>query len=244
MLALMEGRFDQAEQLIAETLALGERAESWNSVVSQRLALFVLRRAQGRLAEVEDVIRRAIHEYPSLMRFRAVLAHLYAELGRDREARATFDVLMSRDLAREYVDAEWLFMVGLLADPCARLEDQEAAGALYSMLLPYERLYAMAPVEAGFGSVARALGVLATTLRRFDDAESHFEVALETERAMGARPWLAHAQHDLAAMLLARGERGDDERARGHLDEAMGTYAELGMDSWAARARALAAGAP
>jgi DNA-binding SARP family transcriptional activator len=239
MLALMEGRFDQAEQLISETLALGERAESWNSVVSQRLALFVLRREQGRLAELEDVIRRSIHEYPSLARFRSALAHLYAELGRDRDARATFDDLMSRDLAREYLDAEWLFMVGLLADPCAWLGDREAAGRLYSMLLPYERLYAMAPVESVFGSVARALGVLATTLDRFDDAERHFDVAIDVEQAMRARPWLAHAQHDLASMMITRGETGDAERAQALLDEATATYRELGMDSWAARATCL-----
>jgi tetratricopeptide (TPR) repeat protein len=241
MLALMEGRFEEAEQLISNTLAVGERAESWNAVVSQRLALFVLRRAQGRLAELEDAIRRSIHEYPSLLRFRCALAHLYAELDRDGDARATFDALLSRDLAREHVDAEWLFTVCLLADPCARLGDHEAAGKLYSMLLPYEPLYAMAPVEAGFGSAARALGVLATILRRFDDAERHFDVAIETERRMRARPWLAHAQHNLAAMLLARAETGDGDRARALIDDAVGTYRELGMDPWAARAETLAA---
>jgi hypothetical protein len=40
-------------------------------------------------------------------------------------------------------------------------------------------------------------------------------------------------------MLLTRCEPGDDERARAHLDEAIRTYAELGMDSWVARAEAL-----
>jgi uncharacterized protein HemY len=110
------------------------------------------------------------------------------------------------------------------------------------MLLPYERLYAQAPVEAAFGSLARALGVLATTLRRFSEAEGHFDMAIETERRMGARPWLAHAQHDLAAMLLARGAAGDAERARTLLEDVLATYRELGMDSWAARAQTLAAG--
>jgi tetratricopeptide (TPR) repeat protein len=240
MLALMEGRFDEAEQLIAETLAIGERAESWNAAVSQRLALFVLRRAQGRLAELEDVIRRSVHEYPSLPRFPAALAHLYCELGREGDARATFDELLSRDLARHYRDAEWLFTISLLADPCARLDDLDAAAELYSMLLAYERLYAHAPVEASFGSVARALGVLATTLDRRDKAERHFDLAIKVERAMGARPWLAHAQHDFAAMLLARDVAGDSERARAVLDEALTTYRELGMDAWAARAGTLA----
>ena len=58
MLALMEGRFDDAEALIEETAALGRRAQSWNAAVSQRVALFVLRREQGRLAELADSVRR------------------------------------------------------------------------------------------------------------------------------------------------------------------------------------------
>jgi DNA-binding SARP family transcriptional activator/tetratricopeptide (TPR) repeat protein len=241
MLALMDGRFEEAEQLLADTLAVGDRAESWNAAVSYRLGLFVLRREQGRLAELEDTITQSVDEYPSLPRFRSALAHLYGELGREHEARALLDVL-SRELAGQYLDAEWLFTIALLADACARVGDQESAQRLYSMLLPYERLYAQAPVEAAFGSLARALGVLATTLRRFSEAEGHFDMAIETERRMGARPWLAHAQHDLAAMLLARGAAGDAERARTLLEDVLATYRELGMDSWAARAQTLAAG--
>jgi hypothetical protein len=98
--------------------------------------------------------------------------------------------------------------------------------------LPFDRLYAQAPVEAVFGSVARGLGVLAATAGRYDDAEAHFEAAVEIERRMGARPWLAHAQHDYAAMLAGR---GDGERARGFAREALAGYRELGMDSWADR---------
>ena len=53
---------------------------------------------------------------------------------------------------------------------------------------------------------------------------------------MRARPWLAHAQHDLASMLLARGDRA---RASALLTEAVATYRELGMDAWATRAESL-----
>jgi DNA-binding SARP family transcriptional activator len=239
MLALMEGNFERAEELISQTLALGQKAQSWNALVTQRIALFVLRREQGRLAELEDTIRRSVHEYPALLRFQCALAHLHGELGHERDCRAALDDLLSRDLAREHLDAEWLFSVTLLADPCAFLGDQPAAAKLYLLLLPYEHLYAQAPVEAVFGSPARGLGVLATTLRRFDDAERHFEVAIETERRMGARPWLAHAQHDLAAMLHARNGMGDRERARALREEALSAYRELGMETWAARAESL-----
>jgi tetratricopeptide (TPR) repeat protein len=234
ILALMEGRLEAAERLIDETVALGRQSESWNAVVSKRLALFVLRRAQGRLAEVEDLIRRSVHEYPALLRFPCALAHLYGELRREREARAAFDAVASLDLAHEHVDAEWLFSMCVLADPCAFLEDTAAADTLYGLLIPYEDEYAHAPVEAAFGSVARALGVLATTLERFDDAERHFEVAVETERAMRARPWVAHAQSDHAQMLRRRGGAGDDERAAALEEAAAATYRELGMESFAA----------
>jgi DNA-binding SARP family transcriptional activator len=236
MLALMEGRFDEADELIADTLELGQRAESWNALVTQRLALFVLRRAQGRLGELEDVIARSVREYPALIRFRCALAHLYAELGREGDARRVLDDMLSRDLAHEHLDAEWLFSMALLADPCVQLGERAGAEKLYALLLPYEGLYAMAPVETVFGSMARGLGVLAATLDRPDAAARHFEVALEVERRMRARPWVAHAQHDYGAMLL---DQGDVARAEPLLDEAAVTYRELGMESWAERVRAL-----
>jgi tetratricopeptide (TPR) repeat protein len=239
MLALMEGRLDDAERLIAQTRAAGERAEGWNAVVSQRLQLFVLRREQGRLAEIEDTIKRSVHEYPSLVRFRCALAHLCAELADEPGARAALDYLLARDLGREYLDAEWLFSMSLLPNVCSFLADTGAAASLYELLAPCDCLYTEAPIEATFGSMARGLGVLATTLGRFEDAQRHFEVAIAAERGMGARPWLAHAQHDMAAMLLARAGPGDENRARSLLTEALTTYRALGMATWATRASAL-----
>ncbi len=132
------GALERAEQLISEAIALGRQAESWNATVSQRLGLFVLRREQGRLAEIEDVIERSVHEYPALRRFQCALAHLYAELGRERNARAALDDLLSHDLANEYLDAEWLFAMNMLPDVAA--SDVDAAGTLYELLLPYRRL--------------------------------------------------------------------------------------------------------
>jgi hypothetical protein len=79
------------------------------------------------------------------------------------------------------------------------------------------------------------LGLLATAARRFDDAERHFADAIEIERRMRARPWLAHAQQGWAAMLLTRRGPGDLDRARVLLGDARATYRTLGMDTWAAR---------
>ena len=51
----------------------------------------------------------------------------------------------------------------------------------------------------------------------------------------GACPWLAHTQHDYAAMLLARGQFGDHTRARTLLEAALATARELGMRALEAR---------
>jgi DNA-binding SARP family transcriptional activator len=238
MVALLEGRLDDAEELIERTSAAGELTYRFNADVSRRVQLFLLHRARGRLADVEQVIAQAVHQYPALHRFTCVLAHVHAELGHERAARDAIAVAMAHDLRREYVDEEWLFAVNTLPDVAAFLGDDHIARELYDLLLPYEHLYAEAPVEGSFGAIARGLGVLAAQLRRFDDAERHFTDAIETERSMRAWPWLAHAQHGLGEMLLAR---GDEARARAVLDEAIAGYRALGMETWAARAESAAA---
>ena len=67
------------------------------------------------------------------------------------------------------------------------------------------------------GAADRNLGVLASTLRRWDDAERHFEAALMMNTRTDGRPWVALTQRDYAQMLFARGRRGDRERARQYL---------------------------
>jgi SAM-dependent methyltransferase len=96
---------------------------------------------------------------------------------------------------------------------------EAAAATLHALLLPFADRYAQAPVEASFGCVARGLGVLASVLGRHDEAVAHLEAAIEIERRMRARPWIAHAQHGLGEALLARGGPGDADRAQALLDE-------------------------
>jgi hypothetical protein len=66
-------------------------------------------------------------------------------------------------------------------------------------------------------------------MSRWEAAERHFEEALELNARMEARPWLAHTQHQYAAMLLARGRDEDHSKAMTLLDEALSTAQELGM---------------
>jgi hypothetical protein len=55
---------------------------------------------------------------------------------------------------------------------------------------------------------------------------------------MGARLWLAHTQRDYAHMLASNGP-GDRERCLALINDAITTYSELGLGSWAAEAAQL-----
>jgi hypothetical protein len=54
---------------------------------------------------------------------------------------------------------------------------------------------------------------LAATLSRWEEAEAHFTMALRRNAHLGARPVLAQAQRQYAAMLLTRQGPGDREKA-------------------------------
>jgi tetratricopeptide (TPR) repeat protein len=199
VVALMEGRQDDAGRLIDEAASLGGLSR-WNTAVSERLARFALYEQQGRLGEIADVIDRSVREFPALLRFRCAQAHVSAAIGREEDARAQLAALRALDLRHEHVDAEWLFSLCLLPDVCARLGDATAALELHSLLAPHAGHYALAPVEAAFGSVARALGVLAATAGRPEAAVEHYEAAIAIERRMRAAAWLERAERELAAM--------------------------------------------
>jgi uncharacterized protein HemY len=133
---------------------------------------------------------------------------------------------------------EWLYGMSLLAETSTLLDDTDSAAVMYGLLLPWATFNVADHPEGIRGSASRYLGLLATTTKRWQDAELHFEDALAMNQKMGARPWLAQTQEDYARLLLARGSPGDRERAQELLDQALATYRELGMEPYAARASA------
>jgi tetratricopeptide (TPR) repeat protein len=117
-----------------------------------------------------------------------------------------------------------------MVDICSFLGDRARAEKLYEILLPFAALNVIVSNAAAcYGALSRYLGALAATLERWDDAARHFEDALAMNARMDARPWLAHTQEQYAAMLLARRQSGDRDRAAQLLDAALATARELGM---------------
>lgn len=237
LLALLEGRFADAERLLDETAKHADAAPRWNAEMTRRLQLYILRRGQGRLDELVDTQETALEAFT----FRTypivdcVLARLHDELGREADAARIFSTLAKDDFAQIPFDEEWLVSVGLLAEVAHSQGDTARAQILHDQLAPYASQVAVAYPEISIGSSARYLGLLASTLSRWQDAERYFEEALAMNERIGARPWLAYTREDYARMLLARGRVGDQERAGELLEQALDDYGELGMTSHAAR---------
>jgi tetratricopeptide (TPR) repeat protein len=225
--ALFRGDFAEGERLAEEAVVLGQRALQWDAIVSYRLSQFALRRERGRLEDVEELTRGSVDEYRGYRSFRCLVALLESELGREGEARVTLDA--AGDVATFPRDGEWLFCLSILAEVVARLGDNDRAAILYDLLAPYARLNAVASGEIAIGSVARYLGIAATTLAHWAEAEQHFEDGLEMNSRMGALPWVARTQRDYAEMLRARNAPGDTKKAESLLAEATRTHRELGM---------------
>jgi DNA-binding SARP family transcriptional activator len=239
-LAVSQGRFVEAPELIERAAAIGERVLPWHAAAARKMQLFLLRSEQRRLDAFAREVRDHADEFPSPLVHQAILAHVYARLERTEEAETLLHELTSRDLSNWHVDEEWLVSICLLAETCAILGDTGPAVPLYELLLPYGSLNAVAVPELALGSTSQPLGLLATLLGRFEEGARYFEEALRMNERMGARPWLAHTQEDYARMLLRRNGEGDRERAEKLLLPAQATYRELGMKDDAAKAAALA----
>ncbi len=231
--ALLEGRLAEAEDLINDSIDLGRRAQRWNAVQSFRLQLYDLRRQQGRLAEIDDLVRSSVDEYPTYRIWRCVAAQVTAELGLEAESRGILDALALEEFAAIPFDELWLVSMGLLAEAAASVEHVGVAAPLYGLLLPYANRVAVATPEISIGSIARYLGLLASTMRRWESAAGHFDDATAMNQRIGARPWLAHTRRDFARMLLRHGEPADAARAQDLFEAAVAAYRELGMESHA-----------
>ena len=87
--------------------------------------------------------------------------------------------------------------------------------------------------------VSHYLGLLATSLGRFGEAEAHFRATADRQVRLATPAWLAHTRYEWARMLLARRAPGDEEQARELLSEALVAARELGLANVERRTAAL-----
>jgi DNA-binding CsgD family transcriptional regulator len=228
--ALLEGRFADAEARAAEAFLLGRRIYLVNAEGSFGLQMFTLRREQGRLDEARPALERFVQTRTSASTWRPGLALLYAELGLDEKAREVFEEITAAGFASIARDFLWAGSISYLVEVCVRLGDRRRAEELAELFAPFRHWTVVAGGNViCLGSAARYLGLLSATLRRWPEAEGLFRDALEANEKLGALPALVRTRLDYGEMLLAR-RRGDDVlRARTLLDRAAADARSLGM---------------
>jgi hypothetical protein len=240
--ALIAGDLDGAERLAREGRELG-RAVGPDAEWCYATQLSLIRVEQDRLDEAESLVAGALSTLAAgqgrVPFLESLLAVVSWGLGRDEAATSILDRLTSDPPP---LDLYWITAVAHWAVAAACLGDVGQCQRLYEMLQPYsERAvsYILFPTP----SVAHHLGLLATTLGRFDDAQGHFRSAAEIHVRLASPVYLARTRLEWARMLLARHGPYDAEQARGLLSQAVATARAHGLANTERRAVALL-GAP
>jgi DNA-binding SARP family transcriptional activator len=234
-LALLAGRWHEARELSERALSLGGQADDPNAPlfvgIQRHHSLYV----RGRL---RDIDRERLVEggaaSPAAAEWLVNVALIDAETGATEDARR-----LVSELAREgalAMDVNW-HGACVLADAAVRVGDREAGAALYGLLEPHARLFAVIARAVGcLGSTELYVGRLAGLLGRHDEAVFRLRRAVaENERAR-AGPHAAAALLYLGETLASSGEH---DAARDTLEQAAARADALEMPVLAADAARL-----
>ena len=237
-LAIFDGRFADAEQLMDEFRAIGQRAEDRNAELHYELQQLAIAVERERFERIDDAVLERQIGGPAEAAYRCGASLVFAGQRRAQEAREQIDWVAADRFRRLPDDMNRLAGLCELAQACALLGYPSHAPAIYEQLLPYAgRNVVNARAGAGYGSADHHLGALAALISRPEDATSHYEDALRIHAALKARPWLARTQLGYAETLLRHGSRQERPRAQQLLQAALATAQELGIEPLADRAR-------
>jgi tetratricopeptide (TPR) repeat protein len=235
LLALCDGRLEAAEAAASRSDEIARRTEGGPSAV-YGIQMFSIRREQGRLAEIEPLVRLiASGQTEPDSVWRPALAVLLAEIGDADAARRELQALVDAGL--------WAIFRGGLggggltyaADACSLVEDAVLAAPLYEELLAFEgQNMVIGSAVMCYGAADRMLGALATVLERWDDAERHLENALVLNRRLGSPTWIAHTLYERARLALRRSPE-DADSARERSAEALQAARRIGLHGLVSR---------
>ncbi len=232
---LLRGRYDEADRLMHEALDAARRGGDPRVLDQYGVQLSTLRRDQGRMSELMPVLDSLVEASPYSASWRAARALAYVDLGNLDAAREDFEVVARSGFGSVARDS-WLITIALLSETAASIGDAVRARELYDLLMPYADLAVVVGLaDACYGAACRMLGRLAATFGDAAAAESHLAQAVSMNRAMGADPYLARSQVDLAEHLLSLDVTVARDEAVALLDEAEAIAGAIGMQGLDAR---------
>jgi DNA-binding SARP family transcriptional activator len=237
--AHLQGQLEHCETLARDAFDHRFQGHDEPAALAFSMQIVGVRCEQGRLAEFVESVQRSAHQYPQVASWRCTLAYINAQLERRTAAHHELEALAQGDFRDLPRDTFWLSNLSALGEVVVFLDDAPRAQLLYELLLPYADRCVVTFVGLCQGSVYRPLGLLTTTLSRYDDAERHFQQAIKINTQIRSPLWIAHSEHAYAQMLLRRNRPGDHNRARTLVNRALSTAEDLGLKALADKARQL-----
>lgn len=228
--ATSEGRFDDARATITElnaVLDVGRHSQTTSMV--------------GALVMMEMIFRgRADANYQVMLEIDvpyrdALLAWFAAESGQFDRAREHLGRCTVADIEADRNWSWWQAMVSLTS-AASLCGDRSILAETRAAMTPWADQQATAGHVTYLGCGHHHVGVAARELGDLDDAVEHLGLALEAHGAIGALPFLAWTQVELASTLATRRAPGDSARATELRTEALQTATRLRLESVLRRA--------
>jgi eukaryotic-like serine/threonine-protein kinase len=149
-------------------------------------------------------------------------AFIFAKIvrGDNDEAGRMLRNVVAENFEKVNTDFGLLWMMGLVADVCRRLDDTTTAEIAYDMITPLATRFAMfGYLVTTNGCGHHHLGVLATQLGRYDDARYHLDAALDLHEGAGFNYLATQTRLAQARLYRRRNAPGDADACRKALGE-------------------------
>jgi class 3 adenylate cyclase/tetratricopeptide (TPR) repeat protein len=206
IVAFYEGDLALAEQRATENLEFG-RELGEDTSGTHGVQMFLIRREQGRLQELEPAVRLMVRTNPTGAMWQPGLVLMLAELGMDTEARELLDDLAAQGLARLPHDAMYPAALSMFAQAAWKARSRAIAPLLLERLGVWSGMgVSVGHTCAYLGSADRYLGLLERLQGRPENAARHLAAAREHERGLGAETWVAHSLAESAELAIEQGE--------------------------------------
>lgn len=213
MRAFAAGDLRAAESLFAAGLQLGAGQHAWLTYLVQMLELRVVQRRADEMRDSIGLIKAIADRYEGMGYLQATVSYLYLQLGEEKTAAEYFDRAEALSFSQFRRDITYVTAMVRISEVAVALPRERAANSLYQLLMPYADQFSLATYGGcSLGSVERTLGKVAASLGRKPDAESHLRRAISKCGAMDSWLWVAHAQLDLALLLVEKSEQEPCDR--------------------------------
>jgi hypothetical protein len=218
MLAIRDGRFEEAEALADACADRGAAAGDVDTTGWFAAQLGTIRWYQGRISEFVPALAELVNS-PTLSEVDnsalAGLAVAAATSGDRRLATSALARLCGRSLADLPRSSSWLASMYSVVEAANLLEDAELSRQAYTLLAPFARLPVITSLGVScLGSVHHCLGVASLTTGDLDRAVEHLQLAIRGNLVLGHWPATVLSRTRLGQALALRDGPGDEEARR------------------------------